>query len=267
MKQAHSLKLVVLDADGTLLTSDKRVTPAVRAAVQTLAQHKLEICLASGRSIYALEVIASKLGVQTAMIGYGGAVVVAHERSAPLEQFTVDRGLLQPVVEIARTVDTAIYLYTHDLIIYEQHIEGMEWQLKDELRLQVVQDVLEIEKPVLKISIYGAPEELIAIRKAIKSSLGEVATVFPQPYLLDVTNLCANKGYALQALIRHLQIEPVEIAAIGDSENDLPVFELAGTSIAMSNAEAWIREQADWIAPSNDEDGVAWAIQRMMQDL
>lgn len=84
------------------------------------------------------------------------------------------------------------------------------------------------------------------------------------PYI-DLTAEGVNKGTALQTLAGSLNLRPEEVAAIGDQAIDLTMLQVADLPIAMSNAVPELRQAAKWIAPSNDEDGVAWAIEEILK--
>lgn len=71
----------------------------------------------------------------------------------------------------------------------------------------------------------------------------------------------ANKGDALDLVLQRLGLRPEQAMAIGDNLNDLPMFALAGVSVALDNAPAQVKAKATAVAPSNDEEGVAWALQ------
>ncbi|HLB27737.1 MAG TPA: HAD-IIB family hydrolase, partial [Dehalococcoidales bacterium] len=79
-------------------------------------------------------------------------------------------------------------------------------------------------------------------------------------YSLGVFPSGASKGNALGSLLRRLKVSQSEVMAIGDDLNDLPMFACAGIKVAMGNAQAQLKEQATLVAPSNDEEGVAWAL-------
>jgi hypothetical protein len=85
-----------------------------------------------------------------------------------------------------------------------------------------------------------------------------------QPYYLDVTPPCLDKGTVVEAIARHLSVLPAAIAVLGDMDNDLPMFRSAGVSIAMGNATPDVQRQATYVTASNAEDGFAQAVDRFI---
>jgi Cof subfamily protein (haloacid dehalogenase superfamily) len=106
---------------------------------------------------------------------------------------------------------------------------------------------------------------LAGCERDVRASLIDQATVVrSQPYYLDITHPLANKGAALSEMARLLGIPPAEIAAIGDGDNDVAMFERSGLSIAMGNAGPHVRQAADFVTDSNRDDGFAQAIERFI---
>jgi hydroxymethylpyrimidine pyrophosphatase-like HAD family hydrolase len=83
------------------------------------------------------------------------------------------------------------------------------------------------------------------------------------PIYLEITRRGVNKGVALRSLAAHLQVPMEQVAAVGDGENDIYMFREAGLSIAMGNAPLVVKQAADLIASSNDEDGLVWALEQI----
>lgn len=101
----------------------------------------------------------------------------------------------------------------------------------------------------------------------IQATLGPGASAsLSQPYYLDVTHPQANKGAAVHALAKLLQVPIGEVAVIGDSNNDISMFEQGGLSIAMGNASDRVKSKARLVTASNEEDGLAQAIERYLLD-
>ena len=88
----------------------------------------------------------------------------------------------------------------------------------------------------------------------------DINLVYSAPHYLEITRRGVTKGAAVANLTRFLGIPPERVAAVGDGENDISMFEVAGLAIAMGNAAPHVQQAADLVAPSNDEDGLAWAL-------
>jgi Cof subfamily protein (haloacid dehalogenase superfamily) len=111
------------------------------------------------------------------------------------------------------------------------------------------------------------PELLAGLTERMRGAHGAAATIAQsQIYYLDVTALAANKGAGIEALARNAGVDLAQVAAIGDQANDLPMLTRAGLAIAMGQAPDAVREAAHRVTASNDEDGVARAIDRMLSE-
>ena len=123
----------------------------------------------------------------------------------------------------------------------------------------------EIAKNVLavKMMMIDDPEILGEAFKKIPKELFEKYTIVRStPYFIEVLNANASKGMALKELSEHLGLEPSEVMAIGDAENDLSMIEFAGTGVAMGNASETVKAAADYTVATNLEDGVKEAFER-----
>jgi hydroxymethylpyrimidine pyrophosphatase-like HAD family hydrolase len=116
-----------------------------------------------------------------------------------------------------------------------------------------------IDKMVAVSDVSGA---LDAVEAEVRSAAGHAVTILrSQPYYLDVTHTQANKGDGVIALADLIGVPLSATAAIGDMDNDLPMFAQAGLSIAMGQAPDAVKAAADHVTTSNEEDGVAHAIE------
>jgi 5-amino-6-(5-phospho-D-ribitylamino)uracil phosphatase len=117
-----------------------------------------------------------------------------------------------------------------------------------------------------KILLIGAREVLIQPRDDLASRYGNsFDAVFSHNTYLELLPKGADKAKALMDLAREQGIDPGEVAAVGDAQNDLGMIRAAGYGVAMSNAIPEVRQAARWITASNDEAGVARLIDRILE--
>lgn len=114
--------------------------------------------------------------------------------------------------------------------------------------------------------IFMAPQpEIDAVRADIEAQLSGIAAVTTAlSGMLEVLPLGASKGDGVSWLLNHLGMSPAGLLAMGDGENDIEMLQLAAVSVAMGNAGAKVKAAADYVMGSNDEDGVAQAIQQFV---
>jgi hypothetical protein len=118
--------------------------------------------------------------------------------------------------------------------------------------------------PPPKMAILGEPELLRRVEQRIRGHNPSLHAAYPFPTALDVSRPGVTKGAALRKLADHFRIPLSRVVAIGDQNNDLTMFEVAGLSVAMGNAPPEVKAAADVIAPSNDEGGVAWSLRELV---
>ena len=165
----------------------------------------------------------------------------------------------------ARALDLHVQAHTEHFLWTDELTPGLKEflaQVRQPYRL--VEDLArDLQEPPLKLffAAYGRSAEEIA--PSLAARLDSAARVVPcGPDFIEVLPAGVSKGAALAALADELGLVPEQIMALGDQYNDLEMIEYAGLGVAMANAPKPIRRRADHVAPGNDEDGVAWAIER-----
>ena len=134
---------------------------------------------------------------------------------------------------------------------------GYSWKIVPDL-------ILELTALPEKGLVVGDSQKLAELFNYYQNNTHEVSFTFTSPTSMDILPKGVSKGNALIKLAEHFQIKPERIAVIGDYMNDLEMFKVAGTSVAMGNAPQEVKQAADMIAPSNDMSGVAWAINQLL---
>ena len=122
-----------------------------------------------------------------------------------------------------------------------------------------------VDYPVAKYIIVGEHNKLLPVEKVLKEKHGNLLDIFfSEDYFLEVVPKGVAKDKSLEALLDKIGIKREELIACGDGMNDLPMIEYAGLGVAMENAYPKVKESADVIAPSNDDDGVAYIMEKYM---
>lgn len=257
-------KLFVFDIDGTLLTSNHHLPETVNDSIQRIKAKGCQFTVATGRSLVWTEPVLEELKVDLPHISSGGSVIgkrnydhlIFHQ---PLE-FDVVRGIL----------DSA---YSCDIIgINFQNIgevvadkTSYPWMMKRIGSLPLIQmdSLYKYNKPVDKIDVLGDRHILLELDRRLKSEVNRL-TIFGQGTgCLEITPMGIDKGTALQRLMTLIGVSPDQVIVFGNGDNDIPMFEIARLSIAMGNSPKEVKDKADWIAPSNEKEGVAWALNQI----
>lgn len=120
-----------------------------------------------------------------------------------------------------------------------------------------------IDFPVAKCLIVGNPEPLAVLEQEMKVELEGKLNVFrSEPFFLELVPNGIDKAHSLAVLLEELKMKPEEMIAVGDGFNDLSMIKFAGLGVAMSNAQEVVRQEADYITLSNEEDGVAAVVDK-----
>jgi Cof subfamily protein (haloacid dehalogenase superfamily) len=262
-----AIRLVVCDVDGTLVRHDKSLPDANVAAAKRLAAAGIPMTLISARPMSGMRWIADALGIDGPCGAFNGGtlfnrqgVIGQPERLAP--------DVARRILSILDDAGVDVWLFADD-----------RWYARDENNPHVPREKLSagLEATLRKDleNLCDAADKIVgvsddaALLKRLESavreaSLGEATVALSQPYFLDATALLANKGDGVSAVAAAMGIPLEAVAVIGDMPNDLPMFARAGLSIAMGQAPEAVRAAADWTAASNEDDGVAHAIDRLL---
>lgn len=261
------IALVLCDLDGTLLRPDHRISAGNLAAVKALQAAGVHFTLASGRPPRAMRALADELGITLPIAGLNGAIVLdadgreLHSHPLPLEA-------VRKTLELLALHEVEVWLFTGDLWLLREPDKPMVAREQAGLGYppQVVQDFEPYLHRVHKIvaASHNAPL-LVELEQQLQRHLHGLALASrSQACYLDVTALRANKGEALVTLAGCLNVPLARTLAIGDGGNDPAMFNLAGVSVAMGQAETQVREQAMHVTGTHLEDGVAQAIERFI---
>ena len=269
-----SIKLIALDLDGTLLTTDKRITARTRAAIEECEKRGIEIVPATGRAMRAVPAEILELpGVRYGIFTNGASVWDIREEKSIAAQY-IDWQTALKAIEILERYPMLYDLYIEGRGICEaQFLERLdEFGVPPEnCRIirssrQPVPNLIaylkEFHPPVQKINLIFREKAVKAEVRRELSQIDALSVTSSLPWNLEVNAQGATKGGGLERLRAHLNISREETMAFGDGENDLPMLQAAGLGIAMENGADFLKKQADIITLTNDRDGVAAAIEQ-----
>jgi Cof subfamily protein (haloacid dehalogenase superfamily) len=262
-----SVRLVLSDVDGTLVTKDKTLTQRSIAAVRALDDAGIHFAITSGRPPRGMAMLVEPLALQTPIAAFNGGLVVDPTLEV-LEQRVIPDGLIQPVIALLDSHGLGVWVY-----------RGADWLVRDPEGAHVARETSTVQfEPTMVdgfddvtggvAKIVGVSDDYDAVAAAEGAAhveLGEhVSASRSQPYYVDVTHPDANKGGVVAYLSKTYAISEEEIATIGDMPNDVLMFAHSGLSIAMGNAHREVQRAARRVTASNDEDGFANAIEQFI---
>jgi Cof subfamily protein (haloacid dehalogenase superfamily) len=258
------IRLLVSDIDGTLVTRDKVLTPAVHDAAARLSERRVALVLVSSRPPHGVALFADALGLETPRAAFNGGTFVSPDGTV-LHARLLEPGAARDALDYLHGQAIPPWLFTTDeWLLTDPEGDYVAWEQRTvKMPYRVVQDFDGSTGRAGKIMAASKDfAKLAACEAALQTSLdGRAAVHRSQDYYLDITHPDANKGEAVRQAAQMLGIALSETACIGDMPNDLPMFGVAGLRIAMGNAPPDMRAQADHVTSDNEHDGWAQAVE------
>ena len=256
-------RLAAFDLDGTLLSSEHTLSPENRDALRQLAANDALVVLVSGRMHRSIQPISDQIGLENPIISYNGGMVkhattaeIYHHTPVPAED------AIAIVNDCAEQELHLNYCLNDELYVAERNAWSDLYEERTGVPATPVGDLRELagETPT-KLLIIHTAEKLKQLLQAFQTDYTQRLYVTQtQAEYIEFMNPSVTKGRALTALANRFDIPMETVVAFGDSYNDESLIKTAGFGIAMANAVPPIRDCADYITTTNDENGVAKAI-------
>jgi Cof subfamily protein (haloacid dehalogenase superfamily) len=264
---APPIRLLLADVDGTLVTQEKVLTDRSIAAVRGLREADILFAVTSGRPPRGMSMLVQPLDLQTPIAAFNGGLTVDREMDV-LEQRLLAAELVPEIVQALESAALDVWIY-----------RGADWYVCDAEGSHVAHEARTVGfAPTVLASfegigegvakLVGVSDDFDAVRAAtdlVHGGFGERVSVSrSQLYYVDVTHPEANKGEVVKSLSARYEIPTEQIATIGDGPNDTLMFAQAGLSIAMGNSDSEVQRAAQRVTATNDEDGFATAVERLI---
>ena len=268
MSEPRDIRLLLADVDGTLVTNDKVLTGAARAAVQGLRNANVGFAITSSRPPRGLRMLVEPLGLTIGMAGLNGGIYV-HPDLSVIQCHKLDAATARQTVDLLLKQGLDIWIYTEDDWLVRDaaapHVAREAWILKFEATVVPVFTNAHLASAVKIVGVSDDHDLVAACEALARTALGERASAArSEPHFLDVTNPQATKGVVALTLAKRLDISTDQIATIGDMPNDVLMFHKSGLSIAMGNASDEVKAQASQVTDTNEDDGFAKAVNRFI---
>ncbi len=260
------IKMVVTDMDGTLLNNNHEVSPLFYSLFEELKSLGVVFVAASGRQYYSIIDKLESIKDDIYVIAENGALSM--HKNIELQTTGIDRQTYLELLEITKNLkDSQVILcgrkkgyledYGHEFITMFEEYFG---------RFEIVEDLQDVVDDVyLKIAICNLKGSEEFLYPALKHLEDRLKVKVSGEMWLDLSHALANKGYALKQLQERLEILPQETMVFGDYNNDLEMMGRATYSFAMENAHPNIKAAAQYTTKSNEENGVEYMLQKMIE--
>ena len=261
----RTYSIVFLDIDGTLLNTEHQVMPRTRERLRYLHKRGVPIVLCSARPPKGVNLVAGQVGVQGPMACYNGGLIF-DEHSTILRDVGIDIRLAMDfrrfVAERFPEMVVSSYLYNvwmaedprHPLIRQEADISGCA------PFMGALEQVEGAVPHIHKLLCIGDAMRIRALQNEIPKHFPQLTALRSKSTYLEILHPQSTKGSAAQVLLEHYGLNPKQAVAFGDSDVDVDLLQYCGLGVAMGNAPRQVKEQADYVTASNDEEGVYIAL-------
>ncbi len=288
-------KLIAIDLDGTMLNKYGIITQNTKDIIKKVQEKGIEIIIASGRTINSVKNFSKEINSKNYFISGNGAITYDIKNDKILYENVLSKNKVLQVIKICEENSIYYSVYTENGIITKNlnfntlyyYKENLNKEEKDKTNINIVQDIYkyidEKDEKILKIMICDDNQsvfksilkklgeitdiEILEVshmsRKLIKQGTEEIALEY---FYTEITSKNVDKWNALEKLIELLNITKNEVITIGDNANDIKMIKNAGLGIAMGESAPYVKEQANIVAESNDNDGVAMFLKQYFLD-
>ncbi len=268
-------KVLALDFDGTLLRSDGTVSERALKAIKKFKSLGGKAFLCTGRMFPAIAPIAEKVGLTGDIYCYQGAALYDVNSGARKAHVPVPNKYLQEVFSYFEEKGVYTQTYLDDVIFCEKFTEKSDYYFANfggHARFATGIPLSEYfakhpEARPTKILAIEEPQKINEMMVELREKFdGSVRVMCSESNFLEIVAWRAGKGNALQSYCKANGFELEETVAFGDSVNDVDMIKVAGVGVAVANARGELKEVADYVTKSNDEDGVAEVIEKIIAD-
>ena len=262
-----AIRLVVSDVDGTLVRKDKTLSPETIAAVHRLREAGIAFTVISARPPSGVMPLLAPLAIDVPAGAFNGGTLFRPDGSVLIEHL-IDPAVVRGVFDMARDLDIGRWVFADGRWFASDadgpHVDSE--RVSSDQSPVVRDDFSDLYDRAGKLTFVSDDAALLkGLADRAGEAFGEMATIAQsQTYYLDVTAIAANKGDGVAELARVLGIDLSQVAVMGDMDNDIPMFRRAALSFAMGQAGDAVKAAATHVSSSNQEDGVAHAIDRFL---
>lgn len=263
-------KLIAIDMDGTLLRNDKTISEDTKKALKKAREKGVKVVLATGRPIDGVMRYLEELDLihnNEYVLSFNGAIIKDIGTDKVIYRDVLKGYDFIDLYKLSKELGVNIHAFAEEGCItpkinkysqLEGSINGIQVIEKDISEINSNEDIIKImmidEPEILQSAIDNLPKEIYYKYTVVRSA----------PYFLEFLSKTCNKGEGVEKLSRYLGINREEVICIGDAGNDSHMIEFAGLGVAMGNAFPEIKEIADFITDTNEDNGVANVVNKFL---
>ncbi|MGN0156244.1 MAG: Cof-type HAD-IIB family hydrolase [Lachnospiraceae bacterium] len=263
----NDIKMLVLDIDGTLTNSRKEITEETKKAIKSIQERGHKVMLASGRPTpgmrrYEEELELEKYGGY--LLSFNGGRIINCRTGEIVYQKMFPSVLIPKLYHFAKQNDCGLITYYGDKIILGTRMDdyvALESRING-MKVQTVDDFLSfVDFDVNKMLMTAPPDKAEEYEKQLSQKYGDIISVYrSEPFFIELMPKGVDKATSIDRMLSTVGMTRENTICCGDGFNDMTMIEYAGVGVAMANAQEKVKEKADYITKSNDEDGIVQVI-------
>lgn len=260
------IRLIAIDLDDTLLKNDLIISDRAKLAIQQAVDKGVAVTLATGRMYRSALPYAVELGLDLPLITYQGALV-KYADGREIHHLPIPLATAREIINYLLPYGYHVNIYIDDeLYVHKDSPLGQHYANYVKVTVNPVEDLLTaLTREPTKILILEKEKDLTKVVADLKENFKDMIEVTKsKSYFVEITHARATKGTALKKLAESIGINREQVMAIGDSLNDLDMIKYAGWGVAMDNALPEVKAAARYVTKSNEDDGVAEAIEKLV---
>jgi Cof subfamily protein (haloacid dehalogenase superfamily) len=257
----------VCDLDRTLIAEDVELRPRTVAALAAARDAGLHVVVATGRMFRAVRPYLETAGLTDPVVCYQGAVVAEPTTGEFLLHVPIPFELAREAIGAIESKGFGLNCYVDDeLYVARVTPEARRYATFQHIPIHTVGNLLDwLSKPPTKLVTIGDPDVLDDLKARAKAEFdGRLYISKSLPYFLEFASPDVTKASGVAFASERIGFSPGRTIAFGDGENDVELLEWASYGVAVANADERVRELADWVCPSADEEGVAQTIEALL---
>jgi len=275
-RELMQVKLIALDLDGTALSSKRELTKRTRTAIENAIKKSVHVVIATGRAHSALPVEVFGVDGMNYLITSNGAIITDIRTDEIIYSNCIDVKALEDTISLLRNynfmlevfikgyayVDKKIYDKVSDMNLKQHH---KDYIIETRKPIENLLDFALMHKELVEnINVNFEYQNDRSMMRQVLGTLKNVTVTTSFDHNLEIGGATTSKADAIKFLCDKYGISQSEVMACGDSPNDMAMLKFSGIPVAMGNAKGEVKEIAKYVSSTNDEDGVAEAIERFV---
>lgn len=268
---ASKIQAICLDMDGTLLNQDHEISQHTKETLVRCLDQGIHVWIVTGRPYCFAKYHALNIDPMVQVIASNGG---CFDLGDDIKEITIDAETISKVIDVFQETNVHAFLkgktdiYTHESyderFLYDTYNGKANFPTTTSYTDLSWETLKKEAKEIVKMLIYDFDQEnLIKTRRQLEND-PKITISSYNDISFDVNGENVNKGNSIRTVCEYWNIPLEKVIAFGDGYNDIPMFEVCGMTVAMANAKPEIQAKCDWVTKSNNEDGIAYMLEKIL---